>query len=217
MARSVSTLVMRKTVLSVVNLFLCVAVLFSVGSHASDWRLIGPEGGDVRSLAYDPGDPNHILLGTSAGQLFVSQDGGNSWTLFTHLGAGDDYVLDHIIFDPTHTATIYVAGWSLYNKEEGDVLRSDDGGHTWRALPAVHGKSVRALAMAPSDHNTLMIGALDGAFRSRDGGPTWTLISPENHAKINNIESVAIDPVTPFLIIRGPFSLPCKPDTAGQR
>src|SRR5664279_4304142 len=114
MARSVSTLVMRKTVLSVVNLFLCVAVLFSVGSHASDWRLIGPEGGDVRSLAYDPGDPNHILLGTSAGQLFVSQEGGNSWTLFAHLGAGDDYVLDHIIFDPTHTATIYVAGCLLY-------------------------------------------------------------------------------------------------------
>src|SRR5450759_2708385 len=137
MARSVSTLlVMRKTVLSVVNLFLCLAVLFSVGSHASDWRLIGPEGGDVRSLAYDPGDPNHILLGTSAGQLFASQDGGNSWSPFAHLGAGDDYVLDHIIFDPTHPATIYVAGWSLYNKEDGDVFRSDDGGHTWRALPA---------------------------------------------------------------------------------
>jgi len=207
---------MRKTVLSVVNLFLCLAVLFSVGSHASDWRLIGPEGGDVRSLAYDPGDPNHILLGTSAGQLFVSQDGGNSWTLFAHLGAGDDYVLDHIIFDPTHTATIYVAGWSLYNKEEGDVLRSDDGGHTWRALPAVHGKSVRALAMAPSDHNTLMIGALDGVFRSRDGGATWTRISPENHAEIKNIESVAIDPVNPDIIYAGTFHLPWKTEDGGQ-
>ena len=207
---------MRKTVLSVVNLFLCLAVLFSVGSHASDWRLIGPEGGDVRSLAYDPGDPNHILLGTSAGQLFVSQDGGNSWTLFAHLGAGDDYVLDHIIFDPTHTATIYVAGWSLYDKEEGDVLRSDDGGHTWRALPAVHGKSVRALAMAPSDHNTLVIGALDGVFRSRDGGATWTRISPENHAEIKNIESVAIDPVNPDVIYAGTFHLPWKTEDGGQ-
>src|ERR1035437_9773158 len=221
MARSVSTLVMRKTVLSVVNLFLCVAVLFSVGSHASDWRLIGPEGGDVRSLAYDPGDPNHILLGTSAGQLFVSQDGGNSWTLFTHLGAGDDYVLDHIIFDPPHTATIYVAGWSLYNKEEGDVLRSDDGGHTWRALPAVHGKSVRALAMAPSDHNTLVIGALDGVFRSRDGGATWERISPENHAAIENhsslrnFVSVAIDPQNPDVIYAGTRHLPWKTTDGG--
>ena len=53
-------------------------------------------------------------------------------SLFAHLGPGDDYVLDHIIFDPAHPATIYVAGWSLYNADEGDVFRSDDGGHTWR-------------------------------------------------------------------------------------
>jgi photosystem II stability/assembly factor-like uncharacterized protein len=207
---------MGKSVLSVVKLFLCVAVLFTIASYASEWRLIGPEGGDVRSLAYDPGDPSHILLGTSAGQLFVSRDGGNSWAAFAHLGAGDDYVLDHIIFDPVHPDTIYVAGWSLYNNDEGGVLRSDDGGHTWRALPMTHGKSVRALAIAPSDHNTLVIGALDGVFRSRDGGATWARISPENHAEIKNIEAVAIDPVNPDVIYAGTFHLPWKTEDGGQ-
>ncbi len=207
---------MHKIVLSVVKLVLCVAVMFTVGSRVSDWRLIGPEGGDVRSLAYDPSDPNHILLGTSAGQLFASQDGGNSWTAFAHLGAGDDYVLDHIIFDPTHAATIYVAGWSLYNQEEGDVFRSDDGGRTWRVLAMAHGKSVRALAMAPSDHNILVIGALDGVLRSRDGGATWERISPENHAEIKNVESVAIDPADPDIIYAGTFHLPWKTEDGGK-
>jgi len=199
-------------------LFACVVVclgLLVAASSASDWRLIGPEGGDVRSLAYDPANPNRILLGTSAGQMFVSEDGGASWSLFAHLGPGDDYVLDHIIFDPSHSATIYVAGWSLFNAEEGDVFRSDDGGRTWRALPGVHGKSVRALAMAPSDPKLLLIGALDGVFRSRDGGQTWERISPENQAELKNIESLAIDPQNPNIIYAGTWHLPWKTEDGG--
>ncbi|MFZ0796009.1 MAG: transcriptional regulator [Candidatus Korobacteraceae bacterium] len=206
---------MYKTICSSIKIVLCGFFLFSFIALASDWRLIGPEGGDVRSLAYDPANPSHILLGTSAGQMFLSQDGGSSWALFAHLGPGDDYVLDHILFDPAHPATIYVAAWSLYNADEGDVFRSDDGGRTWHALPGVHGKSIRALAMAPSDPNLLIIGALDGVFRSRNGGQTWERISPESHAEIKNIESLAIDPQNPDIIYAGTWHLPWKTEDGG--
>ncbi len=200
-----------RSVLCSVLFFLLPAV-----ASASDWRLIGPEGGDVRSLAYDPANPNRILLGTSAGQMFQSEDGGSSWKLFAHFATGDDYVLDHIIFDPKNPATIYVAGWSLYNADEGDVFRSDDGGKTWRALPGVHGKSVRTMAMAPSDPNLLVIGALDGVFRSNDGGKTWNRISPENNAEITNVESLAIDPQNPDIIYAGTWHLPWKTEDGGK-
>lgn len=183
---------------------------------AGAWQLIGPEGGDVRSLAYDPGNPDRILLGTSAGQLFESQDDGKSWAPFEHLGPGDDYVLDHIVFDPTHPATLYVAGWSLFRNAEGDVFRSDDGGKSWRALSAIHGKSVRTLSMAPSDHNILVAGALDGVYRSRDAGATWERISPEGHPDLKNIESTAIDPQNPDVIYAGTFHLPWKTEDGGK-
>jgi len=205
---------MHRKLFSIAKVVVCLALL-AVAAAGSDWRLIGPEGGDVRSLAYDPANPQRILLGTSAGQLFLSQDGGASWALFAHLGPGDDYVLDHIIFNPQHSATIYVAGWSLYNSDEGDVFRSDDGGRTWRALPGVHGKSIRTMAMALSDPNILVIGALDGVFESRNGGSTWERISPEGHAEIKNIESVAIDPQNPDIIYAGTWHLPWKTEDGG--
>ena len=142
-------------------------------------------------------------------------------TLFAHLGPGDDYVFDHVVFDPTNPATVYAAAWGLFDDNDGGVFRSDDGGRTWRELMGVHGKSIRALAMAPSDHNTLVIGALDGVFRSRDGGATWERISPENplaienHSSLKNFVSVAIDPQNPDVIYAGTRHLPWKTTNGG--
>ncbi len=215
MSALASLFIRRKAVLSLSVLLLGLLTWFAVPSRAADWRLLGPEGGDVRSLAYNPGNPSEILLGTSAGQMFISEDGGNSWTPFAHFGHGDDYVLDHIIFDPNHPSTVYVAAWSLYNNDEGDIFRSDDGGRNWRILSGVHGKSIRAMSMAPSDSKTLVIGALDGVFRSRDGGATWQRISPENHVEIKNIESIAIDPQNPDIIYAGTWHLPWKTEDGG--
>ena len=43
------------------------------------WQPIGPDGGNVRSLAIDPKDPDRIFLGTSAGKLFQSVNGTDGW------------------------------------------------------------------------------------------------------------------------------------------
>ena len=216
---------MRKLICSAALLAVGIALLVSVGTANaadSDWSLIGPDGGNVRSLAYDPSDPNHILLGTSAAQLFVSHDGGNTWAPFAHLGDSDDLVIDHVVFDPTNTKVIYAAGWGLYHDDEGGVFRSDDGGTTWQELQGAHGKSIRALAMAPSDHNTLVIGALDGVFWSRDAGATWKQMTPENpevtdhYSVMKNFVSVAIDPQSPETVYAGTRHLAWKTSNGGQ-
>ena len=218
-------MVIKRLLVFVAALVFPVAMLTAMSYGAAtgaEWTLIGPDGGNVRSLAYDPSDPSRILLGTSAGQVFVSQDGGKTWAPLAHLGAGDDLVIDHIVFDPTNTKTIYAGGWGLYHDDEGDVFRSDDGGATWKALAGAHGKSIRALAMAPSDHNVLVIGALDGVFRSKDAGATWERMTPENpevlenHASMKNFVSVAIDPLNPDVVYAGTRHLAWKTSNAGQ-
>ena len=205
--------------------FCAIFVFFMVAvscSIAADWRMVGPEGGNVRSLAYNPTNPAHILLTTSAGQLFASNDGGASWALFANFRVADDYVFDHIIFDPANPETIYLAGWGLFNDHEGGVFRTDDGGKTWKELPGTHGKSVRAMAMAATDHNLLVIGTLQGVFRSRDGGATWERITPENpdvlenHASMKNFVSVAVDPQNPDVIYAGTRHLAWKTTNGGQ-
>jgi len=191
------------------GLFLCLPL------RAEKWIFLGPDGGDARSLAYDPRNPDHVFLGTSTGSVFVSTDGGQSWSRFAHLGSGDNYVLDHIIIDPRNPTIIFASAWNVENNKAGDVFRSRDGGDTWTALPAMHEKSVRALAMAPSDSNVLISGTLEGVYRSQDGGDNWQRISPANHAEIKNVESIAIDPKNPNLIYAGTWHLAWKTADGG--
>ena len=179
------------------------------------WISVGPDGGDVRSLSADPANPQRVLLGTSAGQIYQSQDGGRTWKRFVRIGKGNDYVVDHIIFDPKQPGVIYVAAWTL-EKEGGSVFKSSDDGHTWKPLAGVEGKSVRALGMAPSDPKTLVAGALDGVFQTRDGGDTWQRISPETSGEIKNIESIAIDPANPDIVYAGTWHLPWKTSDSGK-
>ena len=194
---------------------LAIAVVVPSASHAAQWSSLGPEGGDVRSLAYDPSNPDHIILGTSTGVLFVSNDAGHSWTRFAHLGPNDDYVLDHVVFDPQNPKKLYVSAWSFQNQQAGDVFRSHDGGKNWEPVPGMHGKSVRALAISASDSKVLVAGTLEGVYRTKDGGNNWDRISPANHADIKNVESIAVDPSNPDVVYAGTWHLAWKTPDGG--
>ncbi len=193
---------------------LAVAMISVTALWAGEWTSLGPDGGDVRSLNFDPKNPDRIYLGTSTGTLFLSNDGGHNWTRLAHLG-GDDNVLDHITIDPQNPKHIYVSAWSVENQQAGDVYRSHDGGNNWEALAGIHGKSVRAMAMSASDSKILVVGALDGVFRTKNGGNSWERISPPSQAEVKNIESIAIDPRNPDVVYAGTWHLAWKTDDGG--
>src|SRR3954468_7484247 len=43
------------------------------------WSSLPIWGGDVWSLAIPPQDPDVVFAGTSAGQIYLSRDGGRTW------------------------------------------------------------------------------------------------------------------------------------------
>jgi photosystem II stability/assembly factor-like uncharacterized protein len=196
-----------------------VAVFFLIlltSAFGASWVTLGPDGGDARSLAYDPVADGRLYLGTSSGELFLSADNGATWVHYAHLGSGFDYVLDSISIDPRDPNTLYIGAWSVEDSNRGDVFKSTDRGQSWTALPGIHGKSVRALAIAPSDSQVLVAGALDGVYRSADAGQTWTKITPAGNVELRNFESIAIDPRNSEVVYAGTWHLPWKTDDGGK-
>ncbi|MGA8067298.1 MAG: hypothetical protein WCA47_08210, partial [Terriglobales bacterium] len=205
---------MKRNVIRIGLVVFAISLLSSSLLASGPWQVLGPDGGDARSLAYDAHDPDHILLGTSTGQMFASNDGGRDWSRLARLG-GDDYVLDHIVIDPQDSNRIFVSAWSAAGQQIGEIFRTRDGGRNWEAVPAMHGKSIRALAMYKGNSDVLVAGALDGVYRSKDGGDSWERISPANSDEIKNIESIAVDPRDPNTVYAGTWHLAWKTSDGG--
>src|SRR4051812_50015361 len=103
-------------------------LLVSPALAGSQWQPLGPDGGDVRGLAYDPQNPDRIFLGTSAGKLFISINGGASRGRYVHLGFRDDYVLFNIAIHPSDPDKIYLAAWGGGGNKGGGPFPSTGGG-----------------------------------------------------------------------------------------
>jgi len=190
-------------------------LLLAVSGPASalDWRPVGPPGGDVRALRADPAHPGVVYLGTSEGALYRSDDEGRSWRRLSPGFPLPGRSLDDIVVAPD--GDVIVGFWEV-DGSGGGVARSRDGGRTFTLLPGIAGQAVRALALAPSDPNTMVVGTRTGVFRSRDGGASWSRISPEGHPGVQNVGSVAIAPDDPRVIYAGTWHLPWKTTDGGR-
>jgi photosystem II stability/assembly factor-like uncharacterized protein len=208
MTLGTSSFVNRKLLIAMSLILLCAS------AWAGQWTALGPDGGDVRSLTYDPHNPEHIFLGTSTGTIFMSSNGGQDWSRVAHLGSGDDYVIDHIALDPQNSEKMYAAVWSVENQQAGDLFHSHNGGKSWEAISAMHGKSIRAMSIAASDSKVLTVGALDGVYRSKDAGKNWEKISSSN-SEIKNVESIAVDHKDPNVVYAGTWHLAWKTADGG--
>jgi photosystem II stability/assembly factor-like uncharacterized protein len=179
------------------------------------WTAVGPDGGDARALAAVPGHPDHLYLGTTNSWIYESTDEGASWHRLAKLDKVDDLVVDHIVADPSHSGLLYAAAWK-FDRPDGGLWMSHDGGKTWTDVAGLHGQSIRTFAMAPSDNKTLFAGTLEGIFRSNDAGASWKLISPAGSKEIHEVESLAIDPANPDIVYAGTWHLPWKTTDGGK-
>lgn len=173
-----------------------------------------PPGGTVRALAADPFEAHTVLLGTTVDVVYRSQDAGRHWRFYSRIAGHDDWVVSALVPDARQRGRWYAALWSWRGGGQGGVYASSDDGQHWRPLLEHH--AVRALALSPSDPNELVAATLEGVYRTRDAGRTWTRISPAGDRELMNIESVAIDPVNPDEIYVGTWHLPWKTIDGGR-
>lgn len=192
--------------------FLAPLLAQSLPPALPQWERLGPEGGDVISLAAGPGST--LYLGTADGHVFASEDAAAHWELRGRAGTRFDGVVQRLLVDARDPRRLFAAVWFQDPAAGGGIFRSVDAGRTW-ALAGLQGEAVRALEQSASHPELLIAGTRSGVFRSNDGGDNWLRISPAGDPELRNIDSLAIDPRDPRVIYAGTYHLPWKTTDAG--
>ena len=84
---------------------------------------------NVFGLALDPVDENVMYAGTANGRVYVTSDGGASWSLLWQYTEVDDAIWT-LEVDPTNRDRLF-AGMGDYTGCDGRIYRSEDRGQTW--------------------------------------------------------------------------------------
>jgi hypothetical protein len=163
--------------------------LWDQPSRPEEWTP-GLGGLALHSICPWPGDPSRLAVGISAVGVWITEDGGRTWTI-SNDGIVPRYLPKEALANPygrcvhnMHRSPLRPD--RLFIQFHGGVYRSDDAGRSWldigAGLPSDFGFP---LVMHPTDPDTAYVIPLnsDGdrvtaegrvrVFRTRDAGATW--------------------------------------------
>lgn len=125
---------------------------------------IAMEGREVRALEASPAGTGTVFASVVGDGVMVSHDHGRTWS--TPAGEG----LPSAPRDLTRAGGEEGALYALM--DDGDLLRSDDGGATWSASGSAPG-GVQGIDGGFASSEEIWAGTRRGVKRSMDGGSSW--------------------------------------------
>ncbi len=162
----------------------------------------GAGGMCLHTIVLDPKNRDRIFVAISAVGTFRSEDGGKTWAA-VNKGLVSDYIPDPTaeVGHCVHNVSIHPSNPdTLFMQKHWDVMRSDDGGDTWREvsgnLPsdfgfpiAVHPHEPETIYVVPITSDSLRwpVDAKLRVYRSRAGGDDWEPLTnglPQEHCYV---------------------------------
>jgi uncharacterized repeat protein (TIGR01451 family) len=135
---------------------------------------------DLLSIAFAPGNPAMIFVGSQGAGGFRSLDGGVTWQPLNF--AQEQAKLSALAINPADPSVV------LANDSLSGVYRSSDGGSTWTQVLRSEGT---LLATDPNNPAIFYAGG-NGLSKSTDAGVTWQVSSGSRFG----CSAMAVDPAT---------------------
>ena len=175
------------------------------------FRSVGPSltTGRISDVAVDPKNPSVWYVAAAAGNLWKTENRGNTWTaIFDEQGS---YSLGAVTVDPKDSNIVWLGTGENNNQRSvgfGDgVYKSTDAGATWKRRGLENSEHIQNIVIDPRNSNVVYVTAIGplwsagghrGLYKTADGGQTWKAVltvSPDT-----GVTDLLMDPKNPDLL-----------------
>ena len=159
--------------------------VYSTRTPDGGWTTNGLDVTTSYGVHFDPFDPRHMFIGYTDVGLFASDNGGASWYSATRVGVPGSWVNTTywMEFDPTVRGRMWAVMSGVHDLPrpkmwrsrspltyDGGVVRSDDGGRTWRVQNTGMPQTAATHILRDPGGTLYVTGFGRGVFKSVDGG-----------------------------------------------
>ncbi len=182
----------------IVHIFSIILLLWSAEIHAGldpdlltglSARALGPAAVSGRITAIDAlnSNPNHMIIGAASGGVWISENGGLTWTAVFD----DEPVasIGAVAINQSNPDVIWVGTGEGNTRNStsigGGLYKSIDGGRSWKLVGLEHSERINRIALHPDNPDIVYVAALGtlwgenserGIFKTTDGGASWQKI-----------------------------------------
>ncbi|MCK4547417.1 MAG: T9SS type A sorting domain-containing protein [Candidatus Eisenbacteria sp.] len=132
--------------------------------------------GTITTIAVAPTDPDVIYAGTDDSNVWVTQNGGGSWTNIS--GSLPDRWVTRVAVDPADASVACVTFSGLrWDEAIGYVYRTTDSGVSWTDVTGnLPGAPANVVVVDPDQTSRLFVGTDVGCFYTENLGAVWTML-----------------------------------------
>ena len=147
-----------------------------------------------QKIAVDPNNPNIVYAGTGQNGMFVTMNGGQTWSKVSALPIGTNAGITGILFDPAIGGVVNGATQTIFASSSGNgVYESTNGGATWTALTG-----------GPTDVEYAAVSSTGVYYAVGNGGSGLWIYVGGKWTKLfsqSGLQAVAVNPSNPNEIV----------------
>ncbi len=179
--------------------------------RAFAFRSLGPSltSGRISDIAVDPKNPSVWYVAASSGNLWKTENRGNTWSaVFDDDGS---YSLGAVTIDPRDSNIVWLGTGENNNQRSvgfGDgVYKSTDAGRTWTRMGLQDSGHIQNIIVDPRDSDVAYVTAIGplwssggdrGLYKTTDGGQSWKAVL--TISADTGVTDLAMDPKNPDVL-----------------